>query len=115
MPSPEIQTTSRGPKEKRKRIMDPEEYEKLKRNIGSKRSMAYKLTNNNLFIKHDKWKRVIKQPEHKKIIAEVHNLAHSGKRRTMAKIKELYWWPDMLKHISDYIESCDSCQRDTKP
>ena len=50
------------------------------------------------------------EPEHKRIIADIHNLAHSGKQRTMAKTEVLCWWPDMLKHISDYIESCNSSQ-----
>ncbi|CAG8607996.1 7340_t:CDS:1 [Paraglomus occultum] len=95
--------------------MDPERYEQLKQEIIAKGSNTYKIINNNLFVKHVIWKRVIKDPEHKRIIRDVHDLAHSGKRRTLDKIKELYWWPGMMNHVADYIESCDSCQRDTKP
>ena len=95
--------------------MDPEQYEQLKRDIHTKRKTVYQIRNNNLFIKHDKWKQVIKHPDHEEIIRAIHDQAHSGKRRTLAKIKELYWWPCMLKHVNEYIESCDSCQRDTKP
>jgi len=95
--------------------MDPAKYEQLIKDISTKRKTAYKLTNGNLFIKHDNWKRIIKHPDHEDIIRAIHDQAHSGKRRTLAKIKELYWWPDMLKHVSEYVESCDSCQRDTKP
>src|SRR6185436_17297398 len=95
--------------------MDPERYEQLKQEVIATEPKAYKIIKNNLFVKHGRWKFVVKSPDHKKIIAEIHNLAHSGKRRTLDKIKRLYWWPGMMSHVSDYIESCDSCQRDTKP
>ena len=95
--------------------MDPERYEQLKQEASTGRSTKYKLTRSNLFIKHDGWKKVIKSPDHKKIIRAVHDQAHKGKRRTLDTIKELYWWPDMTKHVTEYLESCDSCQRDTKP
>ena len=95
--------------------MDPERYKQLKEEIIAKGSNTYKLIQDNLFVKHGIWKRVIKHPDQEKIIRYVHDLAHSGKRRTLDKIKELYWWPGMMNHVTDYIESCDSCQRDTKP
>lgn len=95
--------------------MDPERYEQLKQEIIAKGSQTYKIIKDNLFVKHGIWKKVVKSPDHKMIIAEIHNLAHSGKRRTLDKIKKLFWWPGMMNHVSDYIESCDSCQRDTKP
>jgi len=70
--------------------MDPEQYEQLKRDIHTKRKTVYQIRNNNLFIKHDKWKQVIiiKHPDHEEIIRAIHDQAHSGKR-TLAKIKEL--------------------------
>jgi len=95
--------------------MDPERYKQLKEEIIAKGSNTYKIIQDNLFVKHGIWKRVIKHPDQEEIIRYVHDLAHSGKRRTLDKIKELYWWPGMMNHVTDYIESCDSCQRDTKP
>jgi len=95
--------------------MDPERYEQLKQEIIANGSTTYKIIKDNLFVKHGRWKRVIKHPDHQEIIRYTHDLAHSGKRRTLDKIKELYWWPGMMNHVSDYIESCDSCQRDTRP
>jgi hypothetical protein len=95
--------------------MDSAQYEQIENDLATKESKAYKIINNKLFVKHGRWKRVIKQPDHKEIIRAIHDLAHSGKRRTLDKIKELYWWPGMMNHVSDYIESCDSCQRDKKP
>ena len=95
--------------------MDPEQYEQTKQKVMTKESTAYKIINNKLYVKHGIWKTVIKQPDHKAIISAIHDIAHSGKRRTYGKIKELYWWPGMMNHVSDYIESCDSCQRDKKP
>ena len=32
-----------------------------------------------------------------------------------AEKEELYWWPGMMNYVTEYVESCDSCQRDSKP
>ena len=95
--------------------MDPERYETLKQEVIAEGSNTYKIIKENLYVKHGIWKRVIKNPDQKEIIRYVHDLAHSGERRTLDKIKALYWWPDMMNHVTEYVKSCDSCQRDTKP
>ena len=97
--------------------MNPEQYDQLYQEVKDqkKRSTAYKIRNNYLFVKHNDWKRVIKKPDQEEIIRMIHDQAHSGKRRTLSEIKELYWWPGMMNHVTEYIESCDSCQRDSRP
>ena len=69
--------------------MDPERYKQLKEEIIAKGSNTYKIIQDNLFVKHGIWKRVIKHPDQEEIIRYVHDLAHSGKRRTLDKIKEI--------------------------
>ena len=68
--------------------MDLDQYEQLYQDV-KERSTAYKIKNDNLFVKHDDPKRVIKRPEHEEIIRAIHDQAHSGKRRTLSEIKEL--------------------------
>ena len=36
---------------------------------------------------------------------------HFGVKRTFAAIKQKYWWPNMYQAVSDYVETCDVCQR----
>lgn len=36
---------------------------------------------------------------------------HSGYKRTLARLRELYWWPKMSKFVNNYVKSCFICQR----
>ena len=36
---------------------------------------------------------------------------HEGCAKTKARITQNYWWPQMDKDISDFIKSCDKCQK----
>ena len=36
---------------------------------------------------------------------------HFGYTRTFHKLRQKYWWPQMLQNVKDYISSCDTCQR----
>lgn len=48
------------------------------------------------------------------LIKETHNSViggHTGMKRTMSKLKEMYYWKSMKKDIANYIASCDLCQR----
>ena len=40
---------------------------------------------------------------------------HFGTKRTYQKIAECYYWPDMQKHIYDFVQMCDACQRHGPP
>ena len=39
---------------------------------------------------------------------------HYGVARTLWKIKRDFYWPGMLKSVTDYVKSCSSCQRHKK-
>jgi hypothetical protein len=48
------------------------------------------------------------------ILKRYHDLAtagHQGVRRTKAKLKEHYYWPQMDQDIAKYVATCISCQR----
>jgi len=36
---------------------------------------------------------------------------HYGVKRTLRAAQELYYWPNMEQAVSQYVSSCDSCQR----
>lgn len=52
------------------------------------------------------------------IMGEVHNniteAAHAGYAKTYNRIAGTYYWPRMSRHIKQYVETCDICQK-SKP
>jgi hypothetical protein len=36
---------------------------------------------------------------------------HLGVKKTLARIRERFYWRNMVTEITDYVKSCDSCQR----
>lgn len=38
------------------------------------------------------------------------NNSHLGVKKTRDLIQRKYWWPSMRKDISDYVDSCHTCQ-----
>jgi hypothetical protein len=40
---------------------------------------------------------------------------HFGVKRTYQKVAERYFWPDMRKHVYDFVKTCDACQRRGPP
>lgn len=41
-----------------------------------------------------------------------HHLAgHPGVRRTLSRIRERYWWPQMTPYVKQFVRSCDVCAR----
>ena len=53
-----------------------------------------------------------------KLMAEFHDsplAGHMGINKTYDKIRERYYWPHMLRDITNYIKSCDLCQRRKSP
>jgi hypothetical protein len=96
--------------------MDENEYNKIIKNIGKEKK--YIITEEVLYkIKKDKLLRVIRKYEFEGLMYIMHNhelLAHFEIKATQDKIKEKYYWKNMLKDIKIYVRSCDSCQRREK-
>ena len=40
---------------------------------------------------------------------------HLGVDMIMGKLRQKYYWPNMIKDVKDYVESCYQCQRRGKP
>ena len=38
---------------------------------------------------------------------------HCGARRTLARLREKFFWPGMTVDVAKYVASCDACQRNT--
>ncbi len=36
---------------------------------------------------------------------------HEGVDKTKARLQQIYWWPNMDSTISDFIKTCDKCQK----
>jgi len=46
------------------------------------------------------------------ILQELHDsnyAGHVGIHRTIHNVKRIYWWPDMGKHIREYVQGCHVC------
>jgi hypothetical protein len=62
--------------------------------------------------------RVITLQDREKLLYNYHSSplsGHFGIKKTIERIMEKYYWPEMGKDIKTYVESCDVCQRTGKP
>ncbi|UYV67231.1 K02A2.6-like, partial [Cordylochernes scorpioides] len=59
------------------------------------------------------WLLVIPEKKKREIMKEYHNHmsnGHLGVARTMYRIKNKYFWPSMLKDVSEFVKTCHLCQ-----
>ncbi|UYV61570.1 K02A2.6-like, partial [Cordylochernes scorpioides] len=104
-------------------ITDEEDkfIESVKKNLnGSRRSIAqnFKEEDGCLFKKNPNpegraWLLVVPKNKKREIMKEYHNHmsnGHLGVARTMYRIKSKYFWPSMLKDVSEFVKTCHLCQ-----
>ncbi|UYV69788.1 hypothetical protein LAZ67_7000732, partial [Cordylochernes scorpioides] len=104
-------------------ITDEEDkfIESVKKNLnGSRRSIAqnFKVEDGCLFKKNPNpegraWLLVVPENKKREIMKEYHNHmsnGHLGVARTMYRIKSKYFWPSMLKDVSEFVKTCHLCQ-----
>ncbi|UYV67705.1 hypothetical protein LAZ67_5001654, partial [Cordylochernes scorpioides] len=104
-------------------ITDEEDkfIESVKKNLnGSRRSIAqnFKEEDGCLFKKNPNpegraWLLVVPEYKKREIMKEYHNHmsnGHLGVARTMYRIKSKYFWPSMLKDVSEFVKTCHLCQ-----
>src|SRR5688572_3427349 len=79
----------------------------------------FQVINDQLF-RCTKWKqpvKVLRQGETEAIIYLYHNdplAGHFGVQKTLKKIQQQYFWPQMYNEIKRYIDSCHTCQIQAK-
>ncbi|UYV80030.1 hypothetical protein LAZ67_18001469 [Cordylochernes scorpioides] len=104
-------------------ITDEEDkfIESVKKNLnGSRRSIAqnFKEEDGCLYKKNPNpegraWLLVVPENKKREIMKEYHNHmsnGHLGVARTMYRIKSKYFWPSMLKDVSEFVKTCHLCQ-----
>lgn len=62
-----------------------------------------------------RWKMLVPKMERKKIIEDVHREAHIGYLKTLAKIRERWYWPRMSSEVKRYCSSCEVCKGSKTP
>ncbi|UYV83322.1 K02A2.6-like, partial [Cordylochernes scorpioides] len=59
------------------------------------------------------WLLVVPEKKKREIMKEYHNHmsnGHLGVAKTMYRIKSKYFWPSMLKNVSEFVKTCHLCQ-----
>ncbi|UYV76561.1 K02A2.6-like, partial [Cordylochernes scorpioides] len=95
--------------------------ENIKENLsGNKRSITqnFKEENGCLYKKNPnpegrEWLLVVPKKRRREIMSEYHNHmlnGHLGVARTTYRLKNKYYWPSMLKDVSEFVKTCHLCQ-----
>ena len=53
---------------------------------------------------------VVPQSRQGEILLESHDAGHPGYIRTLAKIREAFYWPSMVKDVSRHLKNCTICK-----
>ena len=79
---------------------------------------AYRIGANGLLYFEDadaKIRLCVPERERKEILKEVHDgpheSAHAGWERTLATLRERFYWPGMRMDVAKYVRTCDPCQK----
>lgn len=56
------------------------------------------------------WKRYPPKEERGRIIGEIHGKAHLGFEKTLAAIRERFFWPMMFTEVKRFCKNCVTCQ-----
>ncbi len=79
---------------------------------------AYRLADNGLMYFEDADGNIrlcVPSSERPSLIQEVHDkaheTAHAGWERTLASLRSRYYWPFMRRDVTNYVRTCDPCQK----
>ncbi|XP_062538342.1 uncharacterized protein K02A2.6-like [Armigeres subalbatus] len=56
------------------------------------------------------WKKYPPKPERIELVNKLHSQAHLGAEKTLAAVKERYFWPNMSSQVKKFCRSCLTCQ-----
>lgn len=99
-----------------KKTDDPSQYPDFQ----LKNGILYKHTkpNHNVLSNTSDWKMVVPTPNREKIISEFHDpptSGHFGVSKTLSRISELYYWPNMRWSVKNYVKNCLVCGAQKAP
>lgn len=97
------------------------EYDDLLESISNDPNLfpKFKITDNKIFKnvslrKNSEWKVYVPKHLRKQILVEKHDsllAAHQGYSRTLARVKEFYYWPRLYIDVKDYVKRCEICKK----
>lgn len=59
------------------------------------------------------WKMIVNPINIKTILEECHDsklAGHLGVKKTIFRVKEKYFWPRLIKDVTEYVKGCDRCK-----
>jgi len=84
----------------------------------ARKHRAYRMGNKGLLYFEDadhKARLCVPATERLNLIKEVHDSAHesahAGWERTLAALRDRFYWPRMRSDVTDYVRTCDPCQK----
>lgn len=97
------------------------EYEDLLENITNDPHLfpKYRITDNKIFKdvsirkRNSEWKVFVPSQLRCKVLEDKHDsllAAHQGYSRTLARIKQLYYWPKLYQDVKQYVRRCEVCK-----
>lgn len=97
------------------------EYDELLENILNDPNLypKYRITDNKIFKnvslkKNSDWKLYVPLQLRQKVLVDKHDTvlaAHQGYSRTLARIKQLYYWPKLYVDVKEYVKRCEVCKQ----
>lgn len=71
----------------------------------------YKYVSSKLGDSNYEWKYIPQIQERIQLLQEAHDTAHFGQFKTLRKLQERYYWPQMQDDVRKYCVGCDVCKR----
>lgn len=71
----------------------------------------YKYVSSKLGDSNYEWKYIPQVQERIMLLQEAHDTAHFGQFKTLRKLQERYYWPQMSDDVRKYCLGCDVCKR----
>lgn len=91
----------------------PERYSDFKVVHGN----LYKYISNSTLMEDPsfRWKYVVPLSERRPLLKTTHEEAHLGFLKTLAKLRERYYWPRMASEIKRFCQACEICRESKTP
>jgi len=95
-------------------VSSPERYKQWKIVDGQLYFLRPKLVVSEIVEDLDRWKLVLPREYRREALRESHDApqaGHLGVEKTYQRIAVNYFWPNLFRDVTNYIRTCDACQR----